>query len=172
MRYINAIVKILTFPAGFLRGFWEQLMCKIFGVPVESRKYFQFNEMAGHVEHEPLPKGGKSFWLCFVPGMMIFLAGLVFAVPSVINLFYLDTANFSLKVISYTCLYLAFCMFTNLFPSLEDALMMWEKYKKMGKAAKIIFAPGAALMYVGAYAESMGITFLTNLALTAVVLFV
>ncbi len=172
MRYINAIVKILTFPAGFLRGFWEQIFCKIFGVPVENRKYFQFNEMAGHVEHEPLPTGAKSFWFCFVPGMMIFLAGLVFAVPSVINLFYLDTANISLKVISYACLYLAFCMFTNLFPSLEDALMMWEKYKKMGKGAKIVFAPGAALMYVGAYAEGMGITFLTNLALTAVVLFV
>ena len=40
----------------------------------------------------------------------------------------------------------------------------------MGKSAKIIFAPGAAIMYVGAYAENMGITFLTNAALAAAML--
>lgn len=172
MRYINAIVKILTFPGGFLRGFWEQVLCKIYGVPVENKKYFQFNEMAGHVEHEPLPTASKSFWYCLTSGLLVFLAGIVFASFSVINLFYLDVANVVMRYLSIYCLYLGFSMLTNIFPSVEDALMMWEKYKSFGKAAKVLFAPGAAIMYAGSFLESWGITFLTNAALFAIVLFV
>ncbi|MBP3330661.1 MAG: hypothetical protein J6L89_07500 [Clostridia bacterium] len=169
MRYINAIIKILTFPGSLLKGFWEQLLCKFFGVPVENKKYLQFNEMAGHVEHEPV-SGNKSFWFCFVSGFMVFITGLIFAVPAFLNICFLDVTSSTLKIVSLICLYMAVAMFTNLFPSIEDALMMWEKYKEMGKSAKIIFAPGAAIMYVGAYAENMGITFLTNAALAAAML--
>lgn len=170
MKIITIIVKILTFPAVFLKGFWEQLLCKIMGAPVENKKVFQFNEMAGHIEHEPLPTGAKSFWFCFVSGFMMFLTGLVFMVPAIVNLFYLDVSSELLRVFSVFYLVCALGAFTNLFPSIEDALMMWEKYKSMGKAAKIIFAPGAAIMYVGAYAETWGITFLTNIALGAAIL--
>ncbi len=166
MRYINAIVKILTFSGGFLRGFWEQMLCKAYGVPVENKKYFQFNEMAGHVEHEPLPTAGKSFWFCTISGLAMLLFGTACAVPGVIYLFYFDVASVYLKILSWLFIYTAFCAFTNLFPSFEDALMMWEKYKTFGKAKRIIYAPGAAIMYIGSYAESWGITFATNLVLT------
>ena len=172
MRYINAIVKFLTFPGGFLRGFWEQTLCKSYGVPVENKKYFQFNEMAGHVEHEPVNSATKNFLFCFFSGFMVFLAGLVFALPAVVNLMYLDIMNETLRIFSIGFLYLAVSMFSNLFPSVEDALMMWEKYKTMDTVPKIIFAPAAAIMYFGAYAENFGITLLTNVGLAAVVLFV
>lgn len=171
MRYINATIKILTFPGGFLRGFWEQLLCKIFGIPVENKKYFQFNEMAGHVEHEPV-KGAKSFWLCFIPGLMMFITGMIFALPAILNIWYLDVSGAVLRIVSLICLYFAFSMFTNLFPSIEDALMMWEEYEDLKKAERIVFAPGAAIMRVGAYAENMGVTFLTNALLTAAMLLI
>ena len=48
MRIINVIVKVLTFPAAFLKGFWEQRICRMMGIPVESKKIFQSGEMAGH----------------------------------------------------------------------------------------------------------------------------
>lgn len=169
MRIINPIVKILTFPGGFIKGFWEQVVCKIFGIPVENKKYFQFNEMAGHVEHEPA-KGMKRFWLCFIPGWMTFITGIFFAVPAFFNLYFLDVTTPTLSVVSIMCLYFALSMFTNLFPSMEDALMMWESYKESSKASKIIFAPGAAIMLIGSYAESFGVTLLTNAALAALVL--
>lgn len=171
MRYINAIVKILTFPGGLLRGFWEQLFCKIYGIPVENRKYFQFNEMAGHIEHEPIKSPTMNFFYCLVSGLMVFIAGLVFMLPATINLCYLDVTDETMRYINYGFLYLAVSMFTNIFPSIEDALMMWENYKKLTKIEKIVYAPGAAIMYAGAYAENFGITLLTNLALAAVILF-
>ncbi len=172
MRYINAIIKLLTFPGGFFRGFWEQVLCKSSGVPVENRKCFQFNEMAGHIEHEPFPTARKSVAFCMTSGIMVFLAGVVFAIPAVLNLFYLGVISQSLKVISFMCLYLAFSMFTNLFPSVEDALMMWEKYKSMKKVSRIILAPAVGIMYIGAKSEGMGITFVTNIIITAVLIFI
>ncbi len=172
MRVLNVIAKILTFPAAFLKGFWEQLLCKMMSVPVENKKIFQWNEMAGHIEHEPLPTNAKSFWFCFVTGFMMFLTGLIFAVPAFVNLFYLDVSSGVIRFFSIFYMVCALASFTNMFPSIEDALMMWEKYKKMGKGAKIILAPAATIMYVGAYAETWGITFLTNVALAVVILLV
>ncbi len=171
MKVLQIITKILTFPGAFYRGFWEQFFCKIYNLPVENKKYFQMNEMCGHVEHEPLSKPSNSFWFCFLSGLMVFLAGVLMLVAPVINLFVFGIQEQVFKVLNYCLLYLGLSMMTNIFPSVEDALMMWEGYHKLGKAAKIIFAPGAFFMYVGAYAESFGITFFTNLICAAIVVF-
>lgn len=170
MRIINKIIKILTFPSAFLKGFWEQLLCKFMGAPVESKKIFQSGEMAGHIEHEPFPTAAKSFWFCFVTGFMMFLTGVIFSVPAVINLFYLDTASPILRFFGFIYLYCAIGAFSNMFPSIEDGLMMWEKFKGMKKGAKVILAPAAAIMYVGSFAETWGITFLTNVLSAAALL--
>lgn len=164
MRVLNVIAKILTFPAAFLKGFWEQLLCKIMGAPVENKKIFQWNEMAGHIEHEPFPTAAKSFWFCFLSGLMVFLMGVIIAIPGILCT-YLGASSILLKWFGFGCLGNAAQMFTNIFPSIEDALMMWEKFKTMKTGAKILLAPAAAIMYVGAYAETWGITFLTNYAL-------
>ncbi len=171
MRVLNVIAKILTFPGAFLKGFWEQLLCKIMGAPVENKKIFQWNEMAGHIEHEPFPTAAKSFWFCFLSGFMVFLAGVIIAFPALLCL-YLGSSGMMMKYISFVCLGNAAIMFTNIFPSIEDALMMWEKFKTMKTGAKIILAPAAAIMYVGAYAETWGITFLTNHAIFALMFFI
>ena len=42
----------------------------------------------------------------------------------------------------------------------------------MKTGAKIVLAPAAAIMYVGAYAETWGITFLTNHAIFALMFFI
>ena len=170
MRVLNVIAKILTFPAAFLKGFWEQLLCKIMGAPVENKKIFQWNEMAGHIEHEPFPTAAKSFWFCFLSGFMVFLAGVILALPGVVALYLGSTGV--MKFFGLACIGNAAMMFTNIFPSIEDALMMWEKFKTMKTGAKIILAPAAAIMYVGAYAETWGITFLTNHAIFALMFFI
>lgn len=171
MRVINVIVKILTLSGAFLKGFWEQLLCKIMGAPVENKKIFQWNEMAGHIEHEPFPTAAKSFWFCFLSGFMVFLAGIILALPGFVTL-YLGSTSMTMKLFGFACLGNAAIMFTNIFPSIEDALMMWEKFKTMKTGAKIILAPAAAIMYVGAYAETWGITFVTNHAIFALLLFI
>ncbi len=171
MRVINIIVKILTFPVAFLKGFWEQRLCKMMGAIVENKKIFQWNEMAGHIEHEPFSTAAKSFWFCFLSGFMVFLMGLIFAVPGILGCLYLDLPVSISKMWCISALGGAAACFSNIFPSIEDALMMWEKYKTMKLGARIILAPAAAIMYVGAYAETWGITFLVNHAAYVLIAF-
>lgn len=170
MRIINVIVKVLTFPAAFLKGFWEQRICRMMGIPVESKKIFQSGEMAGHIEHELFRSPSKSFRFCFFSGLMVFLVGVIASIPGLICI-YLDSSGimkwYALANLGYTAM-----MFTNIFPSIGDAIEMWEGYKKMNKAAKILLAPAAAIMYVGAYAETWGITFLINHALFLLLFFI
>lgn len=170
MRIINVIVKVLTFPAAFFKGFWEQLICKIMGIPVESKKVFQSGEMAGHIEHELFCSASKSFKFCFFSGFMTFLAGLVFLFPALFGLIYLDVTSAMMQLFILSWLIIAAGLFTNIFPSIEDAIEMWESYKEMNKFAKVILAPAAAIMYAGAYAETCGITFLTNYGFVAYVI--
>ena len=172
MRVLNIIAKILTFPAAFLKGFWEQRLCKMMGTIVENKKIFQWNEMAGHIEHEPFNTAGKSFWFCFISGFMVFLTGLIFAVPGVLGCLFLDLPMSVSRLWCITMLGGAASFMSNIFPSIEDALMMWEKFKTMKTGAKIILAPAAAIMYVGAYAETWGITFVTNHVIFALLLFI
>lgn len=163
LNIILILSKILTFPGAMIRGFWEQIYCKTHKVPVENNKYLRLNEMCGHIEHEQMPTKSKTFSYCFFPGIMVFITGLIFFVPSFINLWYLDIQDQALKTIFYILLYLAFSMFTNIFPTIEDALYMWDNYKKRSLVGKIFFAPASAIMYIGSYAEAYAITFLTNI---------
>ena len=39
--------KILTFPGAYIRGFWEQLTCRILGLPVEIPGYLRIDEACG-----------------------------------------------------------------------------------------------------------------------------
>ena len=170
MRIINVIVKVLTFPAAFLKGFWEHRICRMMGIPVESNKIFGSGEMAGHIEHELFRSPSKSFNFCFFSGLMVFLAGLIIAFPGLICV-YMGSAGF-MKWYAIACLGNAAMMFTNIFPSIGDAIEMWESYKEMNKAAKILLAPAAAIMYVGAYLETWGITLLTNIGLVVFLLLI
>ena len=170
-KIILIISKIVTFPGAMLRGFWEQVYCMAHKIPVESNKYLQMNEMCGHIEHEQMPTKGRTFGYCFFAGIMVFIAGLIFFVPAFVNLWYLEINNETLKIIYYVFLYLAFSMFTNIFPTIEDALYMWENYKKRSMVGKILLAPASAIMYIGSYAEGYGITFLTNILCALAILF-
>jgi len=172
MNALYVITKYLTFPGALLRGFWEQSICRLMKIPVENNKYLQTNEMSGHIEHEFVRKKEGSFWFAFIPGLLVFLAGLVFFTAPFVNLFYLEIQGKVIRIWMYIFLYVALSMFTNIFPSIEDAIVMWENYKQLNTGLKILFAPGAVIMYIGAFAEKYCITFVTNVLLAAVILFI
>lgn len=177
MGFIHYLLKILTFPGAFLKAFLEQLACRMYGVPVEFSRYFQKNELCGHVEHLLAPKKG-SFGICFLPHIIMLLCGLAFSVPSAMNIVYLGKFN----IFGILFLWLGISCFLNCFPLIEDALNMWENLygkkssedeseadstetkSKTGASSlsKILLAPFAAVMYLGAYAEHYFITVLTT----------
>lgn len=170
MMILYVITKYITFPGALLRCFWEQFMCKLGKVPIENNKCLQTNEMCGHIEHEIISENVKSFFNAFIPGLMTFILGVVCFVPALINLCLLDVQTTLVKIVSYILLYVAVSMLTNVFPGYEDSLVMWENYKQLGTGLKILFAPGAAIMYCGAFLEKYTITFWINAAVAVLII--
>lgn len=174
------ITKIFTFPGALTKAFYEQLMCKIFKCPVEDNRYLRTDEMCGHVEHEFIERPVASFMYCFIPGLLNFLFAMFLGLFPLVNVLYLG--NYSGFVASSQILssaitdanavalvdmllpivfmWLSVSMLNNLFPLLEDAVVMKEQYSKLNGFAKVIFFPGYIVMKVGARLEKYGISFI------------
>lgn len=186
MTYWYVITKIFTFPGALTKAFYEQLMCKIFKCPVEDNRYLRTDEMCGHVEHEFIERPVASFMYCFIPGLLNFLFGLFLGLFPLINVVYLgnytgfvsasqilssaitDSNAVALvdMLLPIIFMWLSVSMFNNLFPLLEDAVVMKEQYAKLNKFAKVIFFPGYIVMSVGARLEKYGISFIILAALS------
>lgn len=160
MAIITYILKILTFPGAFFKGFLEHLSCRMFEIPVEYSRYFQKNELCGHVEHMLAPKKG-SFGICFMPHIISLIFGLSFITPAAINFVYLGKVN----IFGILFLYLGISCLLNCFPLIEDSLNMWDNLFKNSETkaiTKIALAVPATIMYAGAYLEHYFITVLTT----------
>lgn len=179
MTVLYVISKILTFPGALTKAFYEQIMCKILKCPVEDNRYIRTDEMCGHVEHELIERPVASFMYCFIPGLLNFLLAMFVGLFPLVNVIYLG--NYSGFVASMQALSSAitdanavalvdmllpivFVWFTvsllnNLFPLVEDAMVMKEQYAKLNIVAKILFAPGFVVMYIGSKLEKTGLSF-------------
>ncbi len=190
MKLIYVITKILTFPGALTKALFEQIMCRIFRCPVEDNRYLRTDEMCGHIEHELIKGPVKSYMFCFIPGLLNFLLACAVGIFPLVNI--LNLGNYSgfisfpaeliqsltnPEVIEVPTLTLDFILpfffawvsvslLTNLFPIIEDAVVMKEQYKKLNVALKIIFFPGYIVMLAGSRLEKYGITFLLLIALT------
>lgn len=179
MTVLYVITKILTFPGALTKAFYEQIMCRILKCPVEDNRYLRTDEMCGHVEHEFIERPVASFMYCFIPGFLNFLLAMFVGLFPLVNVVYLG--NYSGFVASSSVLasaitdanavalidallpilfvWLTVSLLNNLFPLVEDAMVMKEQYAKLNIVAKILFAPGFAVMYVGARLEKYCLSF-------------
>ncbi len=161
MGTINLIIKILTLPGSLTKAFLEQVACRLFNVPIEFSRYFQKNELCGHVEHLLAEKKG-SFGICFFPHIIMLVLSLAFATPAAMNLVYLGKVNW-FGIIFF---YVGLSCFMNLFPLIEDATNMWEhlfgEESDSKLIVKILLAVPAAIMYAGSYLEHYFITVFTS----------
>lgn len=167
MTVIYAAVKYLTFPGTILHAFFEHMCCRWFKVLVDDARPLQFNEMAGHTEHELVKRKGASFDICFIPFLFSFLIGVITSIYGAITVYYFK--RFS-DVFAWICLYIGISCLTNLFPQIEDVMMVKENFyqkqtgKKKGTVSKILIAPFYAILYVGAKLEKVGLTLVTSIA--------
>lgn len=179
MIVIYVISKILTFPGALTKAFYEQIMCKILKCPVEDNRYIRTDEMCGHVEHELIERPVASFMYCFIPGLLNFLLAMFVGLFPLVNVVYLG--NYSGFVASMQALssaitdanavalvdtllpilfvWLTVSLLNNLFPLVEDAMVMKEQYSKLNIVAKILFAPGFVVMCIGSKLEKTGLSF-------------
>lgn len=172
MTALYIITRFITFPGALLRGFLEQIVCRIHKSAVEDNRYLRKDEMCSHIEHEFMEKAGGAFAVCFVPMLIQAVLALFTGLTAFINLLYLGAFSFPMSILDIVCLWVAASLLVNCFPSVEDALNMIDKLyrSKSNILQKIIFAPGAAVCFVGAYLERYCITFLSTSAIIIIFL--
>ncbi len=188
MRLIYVITKILTFPGALTKAFFEQIMCRIFKCPVEDNRYLRTDEMCGHVDHELIERPVASFMFCFIPGLLNFLLAQLVCLFPVINIGLLgnyqgfvassglsaiikeeamvNTLDF---ILPFFFAWVCVSLLTNIFPLIEDMIVMKEQYKKLNPVLKVIFFPGYIVMRIGAVLEKYGLTFVLLIALTFII---
>lgn len=173
MTVIYILTRFLTFPGALVRGFFEQLVCKTHKTVVEDNRYMRRDENCSHIEHELMQTPGSAFAICYIPHICQLLLAFFVSLTALVNLLSLGYYVMPGAVIDIVCLWVGFSLTVNCFPSVEDAMNMWEKiYKTSGHVfGKIIFFPGAVICYIGAYLEKYSLTFVTGLALLALCAF-
>jgi len=164
MTMIYAILKFLFFPATYVKGFWEQFTCKILGLPVETSNYLAANEMCGHVDHA-LPKNPSSAFLMAIgPSVMNLFIGSSFFGAGYMLIFEMGIGYYESRtafVLGVFMLYLGISFFCNIFPTVEDAMNLYDVMysQKKGNIIGRIFAfIPTALLYAGAYLERYCVT--------------
>lgn len=177
MTVIAIIIKFITLPGAYLKGFFEQVMCKICGCYVESDGYLRMDAACGHVDHIPAEKRGKAFSVAVFPGCVTFLFGIILWVSGLGALALLKirpSDNVTMFVIYVILAYLGFSLLNNVFPMPEDAHTNWSllfgKGNSAGFVAKVLLFIPSAINFAGAYAERFGINFLLLSAASAAAL--
>lgn len=171
MNILFFITRILTFSGSAVRCFWEFLVCRIYKLPIEDVRCFKVNEMCGHIEHEFPQKAGQSFLMCFLPFALNLCLGTCFLMYSSYYVFYAGAVNLNIAIF----LIIGISMYSNLFPSVEDALFLRDNiYANGGKSlfVKVMLAPFTYLMLAGAYLEKYSVSVLTSIAAAAALPFV
>lgn len=162
------LTKYLTFPGAYARCFWEQIVCRICRVPVEDNRYLRSDEMCSHIDHELMPTASSAFAMCFVPAFFNAIGAFFLAVFPIVYLFIYESSNLILLLTCAVSYWLSCSLYINSYSLIEDAINMMEKiYKKGNIFQKIIYAPGAALLYLGAYLERYCVTFIAAVIATA-----
>lgn len=158
--------KILTFPGAYIKGFWEQLTCKLLGLPVEIPGYLRIDEACGHVEHALPKKAWAAYLISTGPAFMNFNIGLWIFLAGFLNLCYMgvtpsDSVAFFIAYLVMT--YVGVSMLCNVFPLVEDAMNLFDllyKQKKCNIIGRIFAFIPTVITYVGAYLERYCITVL------------
>lgn len=161
MSIIYVIVKTLTLPGAVLHAFFEHMVCRSAKVVVDDERVIQFNEMLSHVDHQLIKRKGPSFDICFIPFFMNLLLGfLTLCYGSTTIIYFAKYAD----VFGWICLYFGISLLTNLFPQLEDVMMLKENYlvNNDKKFSKVIMNVFYGIFSIGARLERMGLTLLTS----------
>lgn len=173
MTALYILTKYLTFPGALIRCVWEQIVCRICKVPVEDNRYLRNDEMISHVEHELMPKAQGAFAVCFVPAFMNFIGAVFLSLAPIMFTLYARFNDTVLTVVNVIAYWFAFSLMVNSYPLIEDAYNMMEKIYKYGNILqKILYAPAAVLLFVGAFVEKYCISFILGIVVTVLIILI
>ena len=158
MTNLYVATRVLTVFGTIIRTFWEQVACRVCGVPVEDVRAFKVSELCGHVEHELIRNKKHSFIVCWLPFTMNFILACCFLLTGAYRIVYIGDVK---TVTSWVCFWLGISFAANCVPSFEDVLTFKEFFynKETKTAVKVILAPFFALIYGFGILERFSITF-------------
>ena len=133
---------------------------------------FRSDERLGHVEHEFPETLPRTFLFAWLPGLANRLLGILMFLPGALGIVYLGVepviresgAKTWIFYVYLVLLYLGISFLCNMFPRVEDALLLWEKLYGTNSTANIVwkvllFIP-TACMVLGSYLEQYSINIL------------
>ena len=163
MRIIYIIVKILTLPGAMLHAFFEHMCCRSAKIMIDDERVIRFDEMMSHIDHDLVKRKGASFDICFIPFFLNLAVGTLVLMYGSLSILYFGRLA---DVFGWICLYLGIALLTNIFPQIEDVMMMKENFygKDGNKAIKIIVAPFYGIFWLFSRLEKWGLTLVTSVA--------
>ncbi len=173
MTIIYVISKYLTIIGASLKALWEQIFCRILGIPVQDASYLSSTELCGHIEHDFTESKLKSFLICSLPGLMNRFFGYGMLIGGYLGLFYLEVSSEDKIFWVYLAmLYVGISLMCNNAPLYEDALYNWDmlygKDQKTNIVVKILAFIPSGYFIVSAFLEKYAISLL--LCIVAVLL--
>ena len=168
MSIVYIIVKVLTLPGAILHAFFEHMVCRNAKIIVEDEKVVQFNEMLSHIDHQLIKRRGPSFDICFIPFFMNFMLGFLSLTYGSTAIIYFAKYE---DIFAWICLYFGIALLTNLFPQIEDVMMLKDNYfnDKVKTISKILVAPWYGIFFLGSRLEKWGLTLLTSIGFSFLV---
>lgn len=160
MIYLYVFTRALTIFGTVMRAFWEQVACRICGIPVEDVRAFKVSELCGHVEHELIKKKSHILSVCVIPFVMNFFFACCFLLSGAYRVVYIGDVK---TIGSWLLLWLGISFASNCVPSFEDVLSFKDAFfgKDTKTITKILAAPFYGVIY--------GFSLLERISLTPVV---
>lgn len=154
--------RVLTFFGTLMRTFWEQVVCRICGIPAEDVRAFKVSELCGHVEHELIKKKSHVFLMCFIPFIMNSVFAFCFLLGGAYRVVYVGDVK---SVSFWALLWLGISFAANCVPSFEDVLSFKEAFfgKETKLIVKILVAPFFAIVYGFSILERLSLTFVVSI---------
>lgn len=164
---LYVFTRVLTVFGAITRAFWEQVACRICGIPVEDVRAFKVSELCGHVEHELIKKKSHSFIVCWLPFTLNFIFSVCFLLSGAYRIIYIGDMN---SITSWVFLWLGISFAANCVPSFEDVLSFRENFynDETKTITKIVLAPFFVIINGFAFLERYSITFIVAILFAVV----
>lgn len=161
MTNLYVATRVLTVFGTIMRAFWEQVACRICGIPVEDARGFKVSELCGHIEHELITNKKQSFLVCWLPFTMNFILSCCFLLSGAYRVIYIGDVK---TITSWVFLWLGVSFAANCVPSFEDVLSFKDNFynPETKTIVKIIMAPFFAVIYGFGVLERYSVTFVIS----------
>lgn len=149
--------RVLTFFGTMLRAFWEQVVCRVCGIPVEDVRAFKVSELCGHVEHELVKNKKHIFLVCWLPFTLNFIFACCFLLSGSYRIVYVGDYK---TITSWVFLWFGISFAANCVPAFEDVLSFKEAFydSETKSVVKVLLAPFFAVIYGFSILERYSLT--------------